>query len=158
MNKVLVVILAGLLLTAFLLYGFYAFFMYSVKAMHRKQTVAENVQITSDWLEITPENPLEATKQVQKIMLSIEGYEHDIEKNDFGNIKLADGTNINPEVQIVDENGKIYQLLDGMRLGNDVGFTPNQDFQKKMTFKSVRIRSNKSFRCQKIYWYDYDLK
>lgn len=162
MKKMFWAIIIGAGCIVVLIFGFFAYLNHSMKAaleaMHRKEIVAENILITSDWLEITPKNPLEVTKLVQEIVLSIENYENDIHTNDFRNIKLADGTAINPEVQIVDENGKIYQLRDGTRLGNLVGFTPNQGFPRKVTFKTVRIRSDKSFRCKKIYWYDYDLK
>lgn len=164
MKKALIIILGGLSLIAIFVFGSYAFFVYSIKAMHKKQTIAENTQITSDWQEITPEQSLKSIKQVQRVMLSIEGYENDLGKNDFGNIKLANGTNINPEIQIIDENGKIYQLKDGGRLGNDVGFLPIEkadgihQFPKNVSYKTVRIRSDQPFRCKKIYWYDYDLK
>lgn len=164
MKKALIIFSACLSITAIFIFGSYAFFVYSVKAMHKKQTIAENIQITADWQEITPEQPLKPTKQVQRIMLSIEGYESKIERNDFGNIKLADGKNINPEIQIVDENGKVYKLKNSSRLGNDVGFSPieenGENFQlpRDLSYKIVKIRSDKPFRCKKIYWYDYDLK
>lgn len=164
MKKALIIVLVCFSLTAIFVFGSYAFLAYSVKAMHKKQTIAEDAQITSDWQEITPEQPLKSTKQVQKIMLSIEGFENDLEKPDFENIKLADGTTISPEIQIVDENGKVYQLKHSAKLGNDVGFSPiekvdgNHQFPKNVSFKTVKIRSDKPFRCEKIYWYDYDLK
>lgn len=164
MKKMFAVILAGLFLTSVLGLGFYVWFIYSVKAMHKKQTVAENIQVTSDWLEVSLEKPLKTTKQVQKVMLSIEGYKSDYRNNDFGNIKLADGTSINPEIQVVDESDKIYELRDGTRTGNDVGFYPNKEihgthsFPNDVTYKTIKIRSDKPFLCKRIYWYDYDLK
>lgn len=164
MKKALIIISGVFLLVVVLVGGFYAFFIYSVKNMHKRQLVAENVQITSKWLEITPEKALEPTKLGQTVQLLIEGYEHDIHKNDFSNIQLKDGTYIKPEVEIVDENGKIYQLTDGERNGNLIGFYPDKkihgtsSFPKDVNYKTIRIRSDKPFRIEKIYWNDYDLK
>ena len=172
MKKALIIIIGSVsFLIAVLLFGFYAFFAYSVKTinnsvetMHKKQIVAENVQITSEWLEIKAETPLKITKRVQNIELLIEGYEHDINKNDFGNIQLKDGTFVNPEVQIVDENGKTYQLKYSQRSGDLIGFSLNEkihgthSFPKEVTYKSIRIRSDNPFLCKKIIWHDYDVK
>jgi hypothetical protein len=164
MKTTLIVISVVLFLAIVLVLGGYAFFNYSLQAMHRKQTIAEHVVISSDWQEIKPAEPLEIKKQVQAVMLSIEGYESDIGNNDFGNIKLADGTKVNPEIQIVDENGKVYQLRDGKRVGNNIGFSVDKEihgtyaFPKDVTYKAIRIRSDKPFKCSLIYWYDHDLK
>lgn len=164
MKKALIIILSVIFLIVILVSSFYALFMYSVIKMYKKQQVAENVQVTSEWFEITPEQPLKITKQVQSVQLLIEGYKHDVHKDDFGNIQLTDGTYINPEVEIVDENGKTYQLKDGRRSGDLIGFSPNKEihgtpyFTKDVTYKTIRIRSDKTFICKKIIWYDYDLK
>ncbi len=136
----------------------------ALNSMHKKTIVAENVQITDDWTEITSDNPLEPTKMVQKVQLLIEGYKHDIHNSDFGNITLSDGTKINPEIEIVDESGKVYKLKDSQRVGDLVGFSVDEklhgshSFPKDVTYKAIRIRSDKPFQCKKIIWYDYDLK
>lgn len=171
MNKAFTVAIVILGLIGLFAIGYYAVFVSVEKAfenamdsMHKRQQVAENVQITSEWLEIRPETALETTKKVQNIELLIEGYENDIHKNDCGNIQLEDGTYIKPEVEIVDENGKTYQLRDGQRGGNLIGFSPNKkihgthSFPKDVTYKTIRIRSDKPFLCKGVYWTDYDLK
>lgn len=135
----------------------------AMNSMHKKQIVAENVQITNEWTEITSEKPLEPTKLVQEVQLLIKGYKSDIGKPDFGNITLTDGTKIKPEVEIVDENGKSYQLKDGHRVDNFVGFSVDDkihgssEFPKNVSYKIILIRSDKPF-LRKIIWYDYDMK
>ena len=164
MKTALIVILGGLVIAAVLVFVGNAYIKYSLRAMHRRETLAENVRVNSDWQEIRFEEPLKGEKQVQKVMLSIDGYEHNLHDNDFGKIRLTDGTFVNPEIQIVDENDKIYQLRDGTRLGNSVGFSPDQEihgtyeFPRDVAYKSVKIRSDKPFQCSRIYWYDHDLK
>lgn len=135
-----------------------------LNSMHKKQIVAENVQITNEWTEITSENPLKPTKLVQEVQLLINGYEREIGNPDFGHITLTDGTKITPEVEIVDENGKSYKLKDGHRVDNFVGFSVDDkihgsfEFPKNVSYKIIRIRSDKPFFCEKIIWYDYDMK
>jgi len=164
MKTAVIVILSVILLVGLFIGGFYAFFMYSLKNMHKQQTVAENVQVTTEWTEITSEQLLEPTKQVQKVQLLIEGYKHDIHKNDFENITLSDGKKIKPEIEIIDEAGKTYKLKDSERLGNLIGFSVDEKFHDSHSFpndvkyKTIRIRSNVPFQCEKIIWYDYDLK
>lgn len=164
MKTAVIVILSVILLVVLLVGGFYAFFMYSLKNMHKKTIVAENAQITSEWLEIKPEKPLETAKLVQNVQLLIEGYKSDIQNSDFGDITLSDGTRINPEIEIVDENGKVYKLKDSHRIGNLIGFSVDEKFHgshsfpKDVKYKTIRIRSDKPFQCEKVIWYDYDLK
>lgn len=136
----------------------------AMNSMHKKQIVAENVQITNEWTEINSEKPLEPTNSIQAVQLLINGYEREVGSPDFGNITLTDGTKISPEVEIVDENGKSYQLKDGHRVGDFVGFSVDDKihgsskFPKNVSYKTIRIRSDKPFSCEKIIWYDYDLK
>lgn len=137
---------------------------YITSSMHKKTIVAENAQITSEWLEIKPEKPLETTKLVQNVQLLIEGYKSDIQNSDFGDITLTDGRKIKPEIEIVDENGKVYKLKDSHRIGDLIGFSIDEkihgshSFPKDIKYKIIRIRSDESFQCKKVIWYDYDLK
>ena len=171
MNKAVIAILSIILLLGLFTVVFYAVVNYSLKSineqmenMHRRQTIAENVHVTSEWIQIKPEKALEPMKLGQTVELLIKDYEHDIHKDDFGNIQLKDGTFIKPEVEIIDENGKVYQLEDVSRHGNLIGFRPNEEihgtfsFPKNVTYKAIRIRSDKPFLCKQIIWYDYDLK
>lgn len=147
-----------------LLLGFYAFFVYSVKTMHTSQTLAENIQISSEPTEITLEKPLKGKKLVQQIALSIEGYKPKITDQGFV-IKLTDGTIVNPQIEVVDENGNVYPLEKNGRTftGNgdlvDVRFggIDGMSVPGNLAYKTVRISSDKPFRCN-IYWKDYDLK
>ncbi len=171
MKNAYIAVFVILLLIGLFAAGFYAVFVYSVKAinesvrsMHRKQTVAENVQVTTEWTEITSEQLLEPTKRVQKVQLLIKNYKDDIQNPDYGNITLSDGTKVKPEIEIIDENGKVYKLKEGSRNGDLIGFSVDEkshgspSFPKDVKYKTIRIRSDEPFQSEKIIWYDYDLK
>jgi hypothetical protein len=135
--------------------GFYAV-VYSIKAFeesvnsnHKEQIVAKNVQITDEWTEITPIQLLESTNQFQAILLSTECFNE---------------TEINPEIEIIDENGKVYRLKGGSRLNSHFKFSLDEklhgfdSFPRDVKYRTIRIRSDKTFKCEKIIWYDYTLK
>lgn len=155
-----VAILVGLSCIVVLALGFYAYFNYAVKATHISQLLAKEVEITSDKLEITPETPLKPNKQIQEIALSIDGYKPDIGNQDW-TIKLNDGTIIEPKIELVDENNNIHPLkVIGQSFKAEevlVRFREVNEPSKNITYKLIRISSDKSFRCS-VYWKDYDLK
>lgn len=104
MKKAVTAILSIILLIGFFAAGFYSVVHYSLEKIHvqmenkhRQQTIAENVHITSDWIEIKPAKPLETTKIAQEIQVLIEGYKHEIRKNDFGTIQIEVGAYIKPQ-------------------------------------------------------------
>ena len=71
---------------------------------------------------------------------------------------------VEPEVEIYDEQGNMFQLhKTGFAMGrNDyVEFWPGakNDFTplpRNRTYKSLRIRSNVPFVCERINWIDYN--
>jgi hypothetical protein len=160
MKKAIWKIIIGLSLAVILIFGFYAYFYYSVKTMYITQTLAKGIEVTSEKREITFEKPLKAEKQIQEIALSIDGYKPDIGEADM-NIKLDDGTILEPEIELVDENNNTHQLKSSGQTfkGEEVlvSFREKNKSFEKIAYKAVRIRSNKSFRCS-VYWKDYDLK
>jgi hypothetical protein len=162
------IVLGIFLVVVILVSGYFALFLYSVYNLSEKQKIAENTQITREWLEITPKKPLKANRQVQKVLLSIKDYEETI-SDSLEEIELENGTIIKPEIEIIDENGKIYHLKKSSRLqssefGMLIGFSLDEEkhqlesLPQNLTYRSIRIRSDKPFYCKKIIWYDYDLK
>lgn len=129
-----------------------------------QQIIATNISVTSQWVEIIPESPMKVNKQmIQRLFLIIDGYEFD-ESNDNWQLKISDGTIVEPEIQILDEYGKVYDLHNGTRIGNLVGFYPKRNgdrfngFPADRTYTKIRIRSNEPFLCSKIIWSNKRLK
>lgn len=165
-----VIITGGLIIGLFflLVLGAYAFFWYSVLQMYVVQPIAQNVQVTSEWQQIEIAPPLKIKKQVQKISLKIEGYESKTDDSSFNNIKLSDGTILNPEIILIDENNNKYYLKDCCRTykgstTDSAEFNLNQkltgmgDLPKDVRYKAVMIKSDIPFKCD-ITWIDNDLK
>lgn len=158
-----------LLANASLLYfGLVGLFWYSISNMYIVQPLAQNVQVTSEWKEIEINPSLNIKKQVQKISLKIDDYESKTNDNSFQIIKLKDGTILNPEIILIDENNKKYRLKDCCRTYSgsttnsaEFGFDQKSNgldsLPKDVKYKAVFIKSDKPFKCD-ITWIDNDLK
>jgi hypothetical protein len=65
-------------------------------------------------------------------------------------LTLKDGTELHPELQVIDEYGKVYHLSGLTLIGSLVGF--GAKFPRDRTYTGVKIRSDQAFRCSKVYW------
>jgi hypothetical protein len=119
--------------------------------------IVRNLQISTEWSELTAEPPLRPTKQVQYLIITIDGYKRSVEDT-RNQIPLPDGTTTNPDVILVDENGKTYRLHGSLLVSSGVGYTADSSFLRDKSFTKVRIRSDKPFRASTIYWENVNLK
>lgn len=167
MKKILISI--GIAISAIFLFGIsvYAFFWFSVLQMYIAKPIAKDVEVNSEWKVIEIKTLLQIKKQVQKISLKIEGYESKTNDNSF-KIKLKDGTVLNPEIILVDENNKKYQLKDCCRTYKgattdsaefdlDQKIAGIESLPKDVKYKALMIKSEIPFKCD-IAWIDNDLK
>ena len=135
--------------------------MYWFATKQSDREVASGVNISTDWIEITPKPPLKATKDVQDLIILVDGFSRSIE--DVRNqIPLPDGTTANPEVELVDETGMSYQLHPSLLVSSGVGYTghyaPHSSLPQDRSYTKVRIRSDKPLRASKIFWENMNLK
>lgn len=116
--------------------------------------------LTTEWLEITPKEPLQASRRVQQVTLVLEPYIKK-DKNSWG-IVLPDGSVVTLEVQIIDQYGNIYNLT-----APEFISTPGTnktiersfgiyDLPQDRLYKAVRIRSSKSINVSRIIWRCYN--
>jgi hypothetical protein len=150
MAYVELIVLTILALALFLVaayYGLNAWVKHALKPLD--QVIARNLVVTDNWLELATEKPATPPYHTQKLFLSIRGYKFNWEKKELG-IKLPDGTIINPEIQIEDKSGNLYDTKGGTRSGNLIGFSGKTDSEKQRVI--VRIRSDKPFECSSIGW------
>ncbi|HZS46800.1 MAG TPA: hypothetical protein VFC63_17135 [Blastocatellia bacterium] len=118
--------------------------------------LATNLAVSSEWIEIIPQKPLTAEKDRNDIILSIEGYLHNIHEP-FHPIKMPDGTVVNPEIQIVDQDGIVYPLKFSLRIGSSLGFggVPSAKWDKSVrnrVYVKVRIRCDEPITLSKVFW------
>lgn len=122
--------------------------------------VATDVNISTDWLEITPQPALKATKQVQTLIILIDDYNRTLDDT-RNQLPLPDGTLADPEVEVVDESGKEYRLHPSLLVSSGVGYTgdyaPRSSLPQNKSFTKIRIRSDKPFRAAKIIWENENL-
>jgi len=104
------------------------------------------------------------TYNSQAIYLRPVDFKVDRNANGF-EIRLPDGTVVEPEVEIYDEHGKMFQMnIAGFAMGwnDDVEFSHEAKdnnymaLPKNMIYTSLRIRSDVPFICERIMWIDYD--
>jgi hypothetical protein len=149
---VLIWILAAAVAAIILLYlGFY---LYLFIVLRTSRKIARHLDISTDWMEITPRPPLRAKKERQRLQILVDGYQRGDEDRNW--IRLPDRRIANPEVEIWDEYGKVYDLRPSSLITSGVGFTgkfaPRSSFPQDRFYTKVRIRSDKPFKASKVIW------
>lgn len=166
-NSRIVLIIIGCLVT--LAVGFIFLVMYLLQLpMYVNRTIAEDVKVNSEWIELTPSSSMKIKRQYQAIGLVINGARTPSKSS---GLFLKDGTPINPEVQISDTAGNWYELKGGSygvstydpateTWNADIAdFKPNEwKLPPDTEFKTIRIRSEQPFTCAKVIWRNYNLK
>jgi hypothetical protein len=113
-------------------------------------------------MEIKPTEPLRPEREINSIILTFATtYELNKQSNGF---RFPDGEVVLPEVQLVDQEGKIYQLGIATIGDRGVGFssfnpaTHLNNLPRDKVFTTVRLRSKKPFQCSKITWSGYNTR
>ena len=116
--------------------------------------------ISDQWIDLGPRQPLRVDKDRQYIVLDLELPFRDSPglKKDLG-ILMPDGDVINPDVELMDQDNKTYQLV----YAGSTGAFPNPDtkyalpkgadFPRDRVYKTVRIRSPRPIKVKAIYWF-----
>jgi hypothetical protein len=122
------------------------------------RNIAGATEITSQWLEIGPAPPLKPSGKQSLVILELEGdYTADLQSH---MLRFPDGRLGIPEVQLVDQQGHVFDLHFLMlhhrdRTGSDVmggaGFG-SPDLPADRSYGKVRVRSDKPIKCSKIIW------
>jgi len=135
--------------------------MYWRNTLYSEREVASDLDLSEDWVELTPRPYLRARRRVQHIAIVVDGY-HRSPHDGRRQVLLPDGTTANPEVEIVDKDGERFQLRPGSytscglwyrRAGATHSGPPDGTIYTK-----VRIRSDKPFRASKVMWGDANPK
>jgi hypothetical protein len=120
------------------------------------RTIKERTTLTSEWLEISADPPLKPEQEEHEIALYLEEpFGRDLEAK---GVRLADGSVITPEIQLIDQDGKSYDLkYYGKRGPQLIEFTLRGQLDGKI-YPKVRIRSEKPITCKAILWSNWNLK
>jgi hypothetical protein len=154
----------------------FAFFIYGLATSEIQREIGGPITISSNWVEITPDKPMKPSHQTQYVILEVSdahtSYTTPYDPNDKSwdqswAMRFPDGSLVRPEVQIVDEYGKVYDLKSpsfthkdrtkGDAMGG-MGFTRSFDpsidsnLPKDRVYRTVRIRSDRPIHCSRIIW------
>jgi hypothetical protein len=125
------------------------------------QGLSRQVTISSEWKEFVPKEPLRVERQIQMVVLDLDK-SIKLENNGWG-LLLPDGTVVTPEVELLDEDGKVYPLI-----APSAWFSPStgvkyrefsaiEALPKDKTFRAVRVRCDKPILCNRIFWRCYNM-
>ena len=152
--KVLLVVAALVALAVLFVVGSTAYF-FATKQTDRE--IARDVEISTQWIELTPQPPLKATKQIPTLIIAVDGSKRPLDDTRL-KILLPDGSTANPEVVLGDANGNMYQLRASQILSTGLGYTAGSSLLRDEPYTKVRIRSDKPFRAANIYWENLNLE
>lgn len=139
--------------------------------MYVDRTISSNVPITNEWTELTTDSPMGVVRDFQSVELEIKGAYIRTDQSEDRGLYLPDGTYISPEVRIQDSEGNWRELKGGSYAASPRG-TQTDVFEvslagfhlgdyklpKDTTFRSISIRSDKPFTCEKVIWRNYNMK
>lgn len=130
-----------------------------IATSHSDQQVSGEITVTSEWAVISSKEPLKPQKQHQH--LNLEVAEPLLRDNtNLENIRLANGTPVHLEAQIVDEYGNVYDLNmqrtpTPSRHENSI-YDYSSRLPKDRTYTQVRLRSDKPLRLSRVLWHCYN--
>lgn len=123
--------------------------------------VASDVDISTDWIELTPKPPLRARKHCQYVLIFVDGCDTTSDDSST-HLFLPDGTSVTVDLEILDNTSKAYKLSPSLFIESGVGYSGNyaarSSFPQDKPFTRIRMRSDKPFRASKIIWENYNLK
>jgi hypothetical protein len=102
-----IIVLLGILAFFVLCLWAYGKYWFATKQFNRE--IAKDLSIGPDWWEIVPQPPLKIQKRFQHLLLVTDGYDQRLGHTTH-QILLSNGTLIEPEIEIVDKNGKSQRL------------------------------------------------
>ncbi|MDT5123142.1 MAG: hypothetical protein QOC96_2624 [Acidobacteriota bacterium] len=130
------------------------------------------VTLDETWIELHPETYLKADNDLQEVGLELEQpFNDDFFSKGKGpnkgkGILMPDGDVINPEIEVVDQDGNVFDLvyggghIPGNGKGGTIIYNPPypQEFPRDREYKTVRIRSPRPIKCKAVYWVSESVK
>ena len=119
--------------------------------------------IGNEWIELRPSALLKAEKDFQLVVLDLEPpFKYDLLKEGQGankgqGILLPEGEVINPEIQVIDQDGDTFNLIWSGATGAAPSPTYDLPYPNKLPqdreYKAVKIRSPRPIKVKAIYWF-----
>jgi hypothetical protein len=129
---------------------------YVIFTWSSEKELAKNFLVYREWKEIIPLKPLKTEKCKQYVIIKTAQDEvaDVVSISEWDKIRLINGEVVKPELEILDNQGKVFPLKATLLLREIIGYSPRDQigFPERRVYKKVRIKSDKPFRCS-ISWY-----
>lgn len=128
----------------------------------KETTLENNFLITNVWKEIDISDSVKIERDKNYIAIFLEpSYKTSTDSQGKG-IKTPNGEIINPEIKIIDEDGKEYSLTySGSRSFENneyANYSHAAELPADKKYQKVMIRSDVSIKTQKLIWSSYNIK
>jgi hypothetical protein len=145
--------MALLVIVPALLYGVW---LLSLMTLDSEQEISGPVTISTEWTEFTPKEPLQPDKETQEVVLN--SAEPLVRNTALHDIRLADGTAVKPELQLIDQSGNVFVADDVDRyptpsLYNEGISCSVTRLPQDRLYTKVRVRSDKTLKLSRIVWH-----
>lgn len=163
MNKLqpiwLIIFISGMIAA---LFGVGCKVFFGERPTSKVRKIANNTSIDSNWIEITPQPPIEAQAKIHYIGLkldNIKGWKDESHET----LQLNNGDELKIEIELVDKEENITSLLPN-GIGEFIEFgkrTKNKEnledayFQTGTNFYKIRLRSNKQILVNEMVWGEF---
>jgi len=156
-KPILIFIYAVVGLVACLMVGYVAITVY---INWPARPIAKNISVSQEWTELHLDHPLTFKHRDQSLKLQIKDFSHE-RGSRTREIRLPNGTVINPEIEIVPDSGNAVKMQHTgftYKYFDAIDFRPSDSVQTNARYSVIRIRSDVPFYCEGIYWVDYNPK
>lgn len=120
------------------------------------------VTISNEWFEIIPQKPLKAEREVNELILWFTEPQRTSRKDN--GIIGKNGIVFAPEIEIVDDQGKVYKLSVSPMDSSGIGYCWRGEnngqhpvrLPSDKAFVKIRIKSSQPLKLSSIIWRNYD--
>lgn len=129
------------------------------------QVVADKIPVTGEWAVVTPPRPLKAAGRSQYLSIAVEGavkqqdrpFVPGTQQGRPGDVRLENGAIAVPEIQVIDEAGRTYNLRANFEDFAGIAYSPGPDdgadFTRTAAVKFIRVRSDTPILITRMSWH-----
>ena len=156
------IFITGLIGISLILIGCFVYINFFFGKYLKETDLESNLLITSDWKEIDIKKLVKIEKDINYISILLEPPYKTFTSSGGGGIKTPSGEVFNPEIKLLDEDGKEYLLAyGGSRLFSNNEYA-NYRYQVNLPvdkkYEKMLIRSDTPIKTQKIIWSSYNAR
>ncbi len=162
MKKRRAIFISGLVGTLIIFGGLFIYINFFFGKYLNETVMEDSFLLASEWKEIDIQDLVKIEKEINYISILLEPPYKAITEGGRRGIKVPGGEIINPEIKIIDEDGKEYLLTYGGSRYSGYDEYANYRYQTNLPtntkYKKVLVRSNIPIKAQKIIWISYNAR